>query len=615
MPMDMLLTFLILIAATLFFISGKVRADIVAVGSLLALFIAGILTSNEILTGFSNSIVIMIASLFIVGAGIFNTGLAKQIGNQLLRLAGDSQWKLFMIIIIVVGGFSGFLSNTGTVAVLLPVVLSICMKMKANPSQFLIPLAYASSLGGMMTLIGTPPNIVISEVLLEYNFEPLSFFDFMPIGLVALLVGGLFLLFTRNKLLPNHQTRKTVQTYLSSTELISFYELQNKLHYVRVTSSSNIIGQTLEDIKLSEKYKITIVEVHRRINDRFIGLGQKQLTANSNTMLQENDCLLLFGDEQVVHQFISEYELEQANKENRLLHDDLVSKKFGLLELFIPPHSKFHNKTIAELHFREKYHCNVVAINKRGKFIVTNIKDVKLSLGDALLIHGDWDDIELLANEKMDVISGGDVSTEAKAAYAKGKAPIAAAIMIFMLSMMIFEIVPTVVAVMISAFLMIITGCIKSISEAYQQVNWEAVVLIAAMLPMATALEKTGGIAYISDGLLSTIGELGTYPLLIGFYLITMLLSQFISNTATAVIFAPIAITTAMNIGVSPYPFLMAVAISASMAFATPVASPTNALVMTAGGYSFSDYVKVGVPLQLVLGVVMLILIPLLFPF
>ncbi|NBI29237.1 SLC13 family permease [Chengkuizengella sp. YPA3-1-1] len=615
MSVEMLLTFIILIIATLFFISGKIRADIVAVGSLLLLFITGILTTNEILAGFSNSIVIMIASLFIVGAGIFNTGLAKQIGKQLLRLAGDSQWKLFIIIIVVVGGFSGFLSNTGTVAVLLPVVLSICMEMKANPSQFLIPLAFASSLGGMMTLIGTPPNIVISEVLLEYNYEPLSFFDFTPIGLMALIVGGLFLLLTRKKLLPNRQTRQNSKSTLSSNELISFYELQDKLHYVRITSSSNIVGQNLADLKLSEKYKITVIEVHRRINERLIGLGQKRLAPCSNTILQENDCLLLFGEEQVVHQFISNYELEQANKDNKILHEDLVSKKFGLLELFIPPHSKFQNKTISELHFREKYHCNVVAINKKGKFIVTNIKDVKLNLGDALLIHGDWDDIELLANEKLDVISGADVSTEAKAAYSKGKAPIAAIIMLLMLCMMIFEVVPTVVAVMISAFLMIITGCIKSISEAYQQVNWEAVVLIAAMLPMATALEKTGGIKYISDGLLSTIGELGTYPLLIGFYVITMLLSQFISNTATAVIFAPIAITTGMNIGVSPYPFLMAVAISASMAFATPVASPTNALVMTAGGYSFSDYVKVGVPLQLVLGIVMLIMIPLLFPF
>src|SRR5699024_4770452 len=260
----------------------------------------------------------------------------------------------------------------------------------------------------------------------------------------------------------------------------------------------------------------------------------------------------------------------------------LLSSKFGISEMIIPPHSSFQNKTIRQLHFRKKYNCSVLAIYRNGKYIQTDACKVKLQTGDALLVHGEWKRIEALAKTSSDIIVVGRVSEAAETEVARGKAPIAGGIMMLMLILMTLEAIEPVITVLIAAFLMVITGCVRSIGDGYQKINWESVVLIAAMLPMATALENTGGVQFISDSVIGLLGSFGPYAVLIGFYLLVTTLSQFISNTATAVIFAPIAITAANDLGVSPYPFVIAVAVSASMAFSTPVASPVNALVMNA---------------------------------
>ena len=611
------ITFIILIITTILFIYGKYRSDFIAIGSLLALTISGVVTPAEALAGFSNSVVIMIAGLFIVGAGIFNTGLAEQIGNKLIQFGKNSETRLLIIIMLTVGVFSALMSNTGTVAVLLPVVISIAISMKISPTKLLIPLAFASSLGGVLTLIGTPPNLVVSTMLKENDFEPLGFFAFSPIGLIALISGILFMVTIGKKLLPNNTVNKIENNQIHPSKLAGMYKIYPFLQIVKVMDHSPLIGHSLQELQLSNEHGITVISMERKKNNgTFSGLQQTEhVIPKAKTTFQAGDVALILGEPDNMETFIKNNGLkkdqEQVASNTRKY---LLSSKFGITEMIISPHSNFLNQTIRELHFRKKYNCSVLAIYRNGKYIQTDACKVKLKNGDALLVHGEWNKIEALAKTSGDIIVVGRIADVAASEVARGKAPIAGLIMLFMLVLMTLEVIEPVITVLIAAFLMVITGCVRSIGDGYQKINWESVILIAAMLPMATALENTGGVKFMSDSVIHLLGNFGAFAVLIGFYVLTATLSQFISNTATAVIFAPIAITTALELDVSPYPFVIAVAVAASMAFATPVASPTNALVMNAGGYRFKDYVKIGVPLQLFLSIILLIFIPIFYP-
>ncbi|MGO4886963.1 SLC13 family permease [Anaerobacillus sp. MEB173] len=617
MESQLVLTFIILGVATIFFMVGRIRSDLVALLSLLALLLSGVITTTEALAGFSNSVVIMIAGLFVVGGGILRTGLAKMAGNLLLRLAGKSEMKLLILLMSVVAILSAFMSNTGTVAVLLPVVISLALGMNKSPSQFLIPLAFASSLGGVLTLIGTPPNLIVSETLKQYGYERLSFFDFTPIGIVALLTGMLFLLTIGRQLLPKEKQVKSKRSHgsISAKELANYYELTDTIHRVRVRRGSPMKGKNLADLRLPGNYQLCVLKIERKSSE-----GNKifpvtyQEMAGPNSTVREHDILYLQGPLQQLSRLLEDYLLD-LQQEKDATSEYLISKQLGIAEVLLTPQSSLINETVESVNFREKYNLNILAINRKGEYLLKDMSKQKLRFGDALLVQGSWDEIELLARETDDVVVVGQPQEQASMAAANGKAPIAAFIMLGMLVMMTFEVVSAVTAVIIAAMLMVMTGCLRNMDDAYGRINWESVVLIAAMLPMATALEKTGGVQLLSENIVQMLGGYGPLAVMAGFYLLTTFFSQFISNTATAVLFSPIAVTAAISMGVSPYPMLLAVSIAASMAFATPVASPTNALVMTAGGYKFSDFVKVGVPLQAVIWFVMMFAIPFFFPF
>ncbi len=614
---DMLLTFIILVLTTVAFIFGRWRSDMVAVAALIALSITGIVTPQEAIAGFSNSVVIMIAGLFIVGAGIFNTGLANQIGNQLIKLGGKNEVKMLIIVMMTVGFFSAFMSNTGTVAILLPVVMSMALQMRVSPAKFLIPLAYASSLGGVITLIGTPPNLVVNELLKEQNMQQFHFFGFTPIGIVALVVGILYMVFVGRKLLPNGTDFSTGDsTSFTSRELAGFYKIYDHLHLLKVREESVMNGRSLTQLKLPEKYGVTVITIKRKGNERFPFQSKIPHLLTPKEPIKADDMILAFGEKEAVEYMSKEYQLQRIEWKNKAdIHENFFSRVFGLTEILITPQSSFVGKTLKDIHFRSKYHCNALAINRRGSYIQENVANTKFRVGDAIIVHGKWEDIELIDQEHSDIVVVGKVVDEAGTAFAAGKASIAGLIMLFMLILMKTEWISPVLAVIVAAFLMIVTGCVRSMNDGYRKINWESVVLIAAMLPLATALEKTGGVTYISDGIINMLGQYGPYAILTGFYLLTMILSQFISNTATAVVFAPVALAASQTLGISPFPLLMGVAVAASMAFSTPVASPTNAMVMSAGGYKFIDYVKVGLPLQFILAVVMILFIPLVYPF
>ncbi len=619
----MVITLIILVLSAAFFMSGKVRSDLVALCALISLLVFQILTPEEALSGFSNSVVIMMVGLFVVGGAIFQTGLAKMISSKILKLAGKSESRLFLLVMLVTSAIGAFVSNTGTVALMLPIVVSLAVSAGMNPGRLLMPLAFASSMGGMMTLIGTPPNLVIQNVLTSAGFEPLSFFSFLPVGLICVAVGTLVLMpLTKWFLSKKGKKQEVDASGKSLNQLVKEYGLSSNLFRLRADTSSLLVGKTIIDLDVRRKYGLNILEVRRGdvSQNRFLKTITQKL-AEPTTVMQEQDVLYVTGEVENVERFAEDYLLkmldghttEEATKAN----NSLDFYDIGIAEIVLMPSSNLTNRTVKDADLRGKFNVNVLGIRRKSEYILQNLGDEKMHSGDVLLVQGTWQNIARLSKEDADWVVLGQPLDEAAKVTLDYKAPVAAAIMVLMVVMMVFDFIPVapVTAVMIAGVLMVITGCFRNVEAAYKTINWETIVLFAGMLPMSLALEKTGASEYISNGLVAGLGNYGPIVLLAGIYFTTSLMTMFISNTVTAVLMAPIALQSALQIGVSPVPFLFAVTVAASMCFASPFSTPPNALVMPAGQYTFMDYIKVGLPLQVIMGVVMVFALPLLFPF
>ncbi len=621
----MITTLIILALSAVFFVNGKLRSDLVALCALVLLIVFNILTPEEALSGFSNPIVIMMVGLFVVGGAIFKTGLAKMISSKILRLAGKSELKLFILIMMVTAFIGAFVSNTGTVALMLPIVVSMAASANISPGRFLMPLAFASSMGGMATLIGTPPNLVVDEVLSNAGFTDLSFFSFTPIGVICVLIGLVVLIPLSKFFLVKKEDGKDTKTTTghSPKELAKKYQLSDNLYRIQIRPGSRIGGKKLQELNITQAYNLSILEIRRQSSSqgRFLKTVDQSL-AGPHTELQENDILYVFGPFEKVNQFAKEQNLELTDTHvseyvEGAEVEKLSVREIGIAEVLLMPDSKLINKTVKDSGFRDKYSVNILGIQRKGEYILNDIKDIKMHAGDILLIQGTWDSIARMSQKQSQWVVLGQPLEEASKVTLDYKAPVAALIMVLMIAAMVFDFIPIppVAAVIIAGILMVLTGCFRNVEEAYKTINWESVVLIAAMLPMSLALEKTGASNLISEKLVSGLGDYGPLVLMAGIYFTTSLLTMFISNTATAVLVAPIALQSAIAINVSPYPFLLAVTVGASMCFASPFSTPPNALVMSAGKYTFMDYVKVGLPLQIVMGIVMVFILPLLFPF
>ncbi len=616
----MWITIAILAIAIIFFVTGKVRSDLVALCALLALLVFQVLTPEEGLSGFSNSTVMMMVGLFIVGGGIFQTGLAKMISSKILKLAGKSELRLFLLVVLTTACIGAFVSNTGTVALMLPIVVSMAAIANANPSRLLMPLAFASSMGGMMTLIGTPPNLIISDTLADAGFDRLSFFTFLPVGLVCVAVGIIALLpLSKWFLTKKRKSDSTSDSGKSLDELVNEYGLTVNLFRVRIDGNSEVAGKTMGSLNLRSKYGLNILEIRRQdsgVQNRFMRTVKQY--SSPDTVLEADDVLYLSGQQSQVRQFAADCGLTLLDDHST--EDSGNSLDFydiGIAEVLLMSSSRMNNHTVREAGFRDKFNVNVLGIRRKKEYLLHDLADVKMHEGDVLLVQGGWKDIARLSNEDEDWVVLGQPLEEAAKVTLDYKAPIAALIMVLMVVMMVFDFIPVapVTAVLIAAVLMVMTGCVRSMEAAYKTINWQTIVLFAAMMPMSLALEKTGVSSLISDTLVKSIGGFGPLALLAGIYFTTSVMTLFISNTVTALLMAPIALQSAIQIGVSPVPFMFAVSVAASMCFASPFSTPPNALVMSAGQYSFMDYVKVGGPLQLLMGIVMVLVLPLLFPF
>ena len=619
----MIATLIILLISAILFVSGKVRSDLVAICALLALLLCQVLNPTEALSGFSNTTVIMMVGLFIVGGGIFQTGLAKMIGSKVMTLAGNSELRLFLLVMIVTSAIGMFVSNTGTVALMLPIVVSMAAAAGTSSRRLLMPLAFASSMGGMMTLIGTPPNLIVSDTLASAGFDSLGFFSFLPVGLVTLGVGILYLLPATKMLTAKDKVKDGKDSGKSFKELVKEYGVSDNLFRVHIKShDSKAIGQTVVDLNIYREYGINVLELRRSTGqNRFVRTVNQQL-ASPDLMLKQNDVLYLSGDPEMIAKFAEDYTLRLLDNHTDEIDGSSSNASLdffdiGVAEILIMPSSSMINRTIIDAGFRSKFSVNVLGIRRKKEYILNDLGNVKMLSGDVLLVQGAWKDIARMKKESTNWVVLGEPLQEAAKVTLDYKAPVAAAIMVAMIVMMVVDSIPVapVTSVLLAAVLMVITGCVRSVEAAYKTINWQTIVLFAAMLPMSIALEKTGVSEMISGAIVTGLGASGPRLLLAGIYAATSVMTIFISNTVTAVLMAPIALQCAMQIGVSPVPFMFAVTVAASMCFASPFSTPPNALVMSAGQYTFMDYVKVGLPLQILMGIVMVIVLPLFFPF
>ena len=630
---SMTITLIILIITVAMFIWGRVRADIVALSALAALLVLGILTPAEALAGFSSPIVIMMIGLFVVGGAIMQTGLAKLTGNKLMALSRGNETVTFLLVMLVTSFIGAFVSNTGTVALMMPIIMSLAAGSGMQSSRFLMPLAFAGSLGGMLTLIGTPPNLVIDEVLTEAGFKPLAFFSFFPVGIIVIAIGIIVLMPLSKIFLSKKQNGKKKNNRKSLDDLVDEYQLLDNLHRYIVPSKRtaaaidengqmrDIAGKTLKDLSIQKKYGVSIIEIRNEKKSR-LGLVKdvNQNMAKSSSTIAVHDTLYIMGDEEKIERFAQDYDLRKM-KDVKIDFYDL-----GLTEIVVMPTSNFAGLRIGDANLRKRFGINVLGVKRGGsssdgkvgkEYITDNLIATRLHVGDMLLVQGEWTNLAHLTADTTNWVVLDQPEKTADKVLLDYKAPVAATIMLLMIAMMVFDFIPMapVTAVIIAGLLTVFAGCFRNVEAAYKTINWESIVLIAAMMPMSTALEKTGASALVSQGLVDSLGSMGPTALLAGIYFTTSLMTMFISNTATAVLMAPIALVAAQQVGVSPYSFLFAVTLGASMCFASPFSTPPNALVMKAGGYTFMDYVKVGLPLQIIIGVVMTFVLPLLFPY
>ena len=619
----MTITLSILIITVAMFIWGRVRADIVALTALAALLVSGILTPSEALAGFSSPIVVMMIGLFVVGGAIMQTGLAKLTGNKLMALSRGNETITFLLVMLVTSFIGAFVSNTGTVALMMPIIVSLAAASGMQSSRFLMPLAFAGSLGGMLTLIGTPPNLVIDEALTEAGYQPLAFFSFFPVGLIVIAIGIIVLMPLSKIFLSKKQNGKKKDKAKSLDDLVDEYQLLDNLHRYIVPSKRygaadenggvmDIVGKTLKDLSIQKKYGVSIIEIRNEKKSK-LGLVKdvNQNMAKSSSTISVHDILYILGDEEKIEKFAHDYGLRKM-KDVKIDFYDL-----GLTEIVVMPTSNFAGLRIGEANLRKRFGINVLGVKRGEEYITDNLIAAKLHVGDMLLVQGEWTNLAHLTSDTSNWVVLDQPEKTADKVLLDYKAPVAAAIMLLMVAMMVFDFIPVapVTAVIIAGLLTVFAGCFRNVEAAYKTINWESIVLIAAMMPMSTALEKTGASALVSQTLVASLGAMGPTALLAGIYFTTSLMTMFISNTATAVLMAPIALVAAQQVGVSPYSFLFAVTLGASMCFASPFSTPPNALVMKAGGYSFMDYVKVGLPLQIIIGVVMTFVLPLLFPY
>ncbi|HBX9981496.1 SLC13 family permease [Klebsiella variicola] len=592
------------------FVTGKVRMDAIALMVIVAFVLSGTLTLNEAFSGFSDPNVILIAALFIIGDGLVRTGVATKMGAWLVSVAGNSETKMLVYLMLTVAGLGAFMSSTGVVAIFIPVVLSVSARMNTSPSRLMMPLSFAGLISGMMTLVATPPNLVVNSELLREGLHGFSFFSVTPIGLVVLILGIVYMLAVRFMLkTENGESARDGRKRSTFRDLIREYHLTGRARRLAIRPGSPMIGQRLDDLKLRERYCANVIGVERWRRFRRVIVN-----VNGVSEFRARDVLLIdmSASDVDLRQFCGEQMLEPMVLRGEYFADQALD--VGMAEVSLIPDSEMIGKTVREIAFRTRFGLNIVGMKRDGEAMDGSVVDEPLQLGDILLVVGNWRQIALLAKRGRDfVVLNMPVEVD-DASPAHSQAPHAIFCLVLMVALMLTDEIPNPIAAIIACLLMGKFRCINA-ESAYKAIHWPSIILIVGMMPFALALQKTGGVDLVVKGLMDVAGSEGPYLMLGCLFVMCAAIGLFISNTATAVLMAPIALAAAKSMGVSPYPFAMVVAMAASAAFMTPVSSPVNTLVLGPGKYSFSDFVKIGVPFTVLVMVVCVLLIPVLFPF
>ncbi len=766
-----------MIGAIILFVTERVRVDVVALLVLLVLTLVGVITHQQALQGFSNEAVVTIASVLVLSGGLMRTGVGNILGQRLLRLAGHQETRLLAVMMLAVGLMSGIMNNIAVGALMLPAVLDIARRTDRSPSLFLMPLAFGSLLGGLTTLIGTSPNILISGALADAGLRPFSFFDFTPVGLIALTVGTAYMIIVGRRLLPTR-----VRTS-GARQLDQAYQLPNVLFTLTLRPGSALAGKTLGDVRFRPALGISVMAIVRngttvlapgartelRGGDKLVvqgtparlsalrswrqlrleeewhveqdlvtalkfadltvadgskligrtleevdfrGLtgvlvvaitrdGRFRRTRLRRFVLQGGDRLLVVGVPDRVEALIggddftnprtltpdevariyalrrrflairipegsrlagmslTETRLRDAfglsvvgilrDTETRLLPepietlqagdlclvegrqsdfenleamqqleideqgpptlDTLESDDVGLAEVVLAPRTRLSGKTLREIDFHEKYGLTVVEIWREAQSFTTKLRNMNLRFGDALLVYGPREKLNLLAKEP-DFLVLTEVEREP---LRENRAPVAAAIMTLVVASVVLGVLPIYIAALAGATAMVVTGCLTA-GEAYSSVEWKAVVLIAGMLSLGVAMQQSGAAQMIASTVLGSVAALGPRALIAGLFVITALAAQIMPTAVVAVLMSQIALSSAGDLGLSPHALLMVVAVGSSAAFMSPVGHPVNLLVMGVGGYKFTDYTKVGLPLVVLLLLIVVLILPLIWP-
>lgn len=610
MPSDLLLVLVMLAAAVVLFAIGRPRMDAVALMMMVALPLTGVIGVGEALAGLGDPNVVLIAALFVIGEVLVRTGVAQRLGDWLTARAGSDERRLVALLMLIVAGVGSVMSSTGVVALFIPVVLRIARKARLAPGRLMMPLSVAGLVSGMMTLIATPPNLVVNGELIRSGFEGFNFFSFTPFGASVLALAVGYMILVRRWL--GRKEYSDAPEAPSPSKLAGWmerYRLAGRAHRLRVTSTSPLVGKPLDRLDLRGSAGINIIAIERR--GRF---GRHLLNPTAKTELRADDVLFLdlLNPAVDIEKIRADQGLEELPLPGTYFSD--LSQEIGMVEVMLPETSRLVGKTALGSRFRSQYGLTVVGLRRGGAAQTGSVLDVPLKLGDTLLLVGPWRAIRRLQMERGDLIVI-DTSVELdEVSPAAGRATHALVVLGITIVLMTTGVVPNVLAALIGCLAMGLLGCID-LESAYRAIHWQTLVLIVGMLPFAIALQRVGGVDLAVGMLTDVVGQGDPRLALVALFVVTAALGLFISNTATAVLMAPIALAVAEALEASPYPFAMIVALAASSAFMTPVSSPVNALVVGPGGYRFFDFVRIGVPFTLIVLVVGILLVPLLLPF
>jgi di/tricarboxylate transporter len=591
MTTDIAITLAIIGAAVVLFATEKLRVDLVALLVLLTVALTGLVDPERVFEGFANPAVITVWAVYMVSGGLFKTGVADAMGRGILRLAGDKESRLIATIMVTCGVISAFMNNVGATAMLMPALVGISRRTKIAVSKLLMPLSFSSLLGGKMTLIGTPANILAMGILADRGLAALGFFDFMPMGIVVLMTGVVYMVLIGRHLLPVREGAQGRQ---------DVYRLRQYVTEVRVLNTSPLAGKTLLESRLGRDHDLTVLAIERD------GMGQAQL--RRDTVIEAGDLLTVeaSADDLMAAREALGITIEA---ERKLDLDRLEAGSVQLIEATLAPRSHLVDRTLREVRFRDRYGFTALAIWRHGEALTEKLREVPLQFGDALLLQGPNHRVRQL-QEGTDFLVLEPLQREQ---VRRKKAPIAVLALALAIGLVVFANFHISLAMVIAAVAMILTGCL-SIEEAHESIDWRTVFLVAGMLPLGMAMEATGTAQYLADLVLDALGDFGPIAVLGGMYLLAALITQAMSNAAAMVLIVPIAVDTAQGLGANHLTFTMAVVIGAATSFLTPIGHKANVLVFGPGGYRFFDYARVGALLTVVLLIVSMIFLPLFWP-